>query len=70
MSDTIISAIISVVGSVLGSMALVNWRLQTLEKKVDEHNKWGEKFEAQVTDIAVIKNDISYIKKSIDRLAK
>ena len=73
MSEPVICAIITLCGSIASiaaSMALVNWRLQQLEKKVDEHNSWGEKFSKQSTDIALISQDVSYIKKTIERLEK
>ena len=38
-------------------------RLDRLEKKVDEHNGWGEKF-------ADIRNDIAEIKTKVDILGK
>lgn len=62
MSENIIIALLGVVAS----MGLVNWRLKKLEEKVDKHNAWGEKFAQQNTDIALIKQDIGYIKKAID----
>lgn len=68
MSEGIITALISVVGSVFGSMVLVNWRLKKLEEKVDKHNAWGDKFAAQNMDIAIIKNDMGYIRESIREL--
>ena len=42
MATEIIVAIISLIGVVISaitSLALVNWRLQELEKKVDKHNQ-------------------------------
>lgn len=33
-------------------------RLKSVEKKLDEHNGYAEKFTSISTDIAVIKNDI------------
>lgn len=38
-------------------------RLDRLEKKVDEHNGWGEKFGEIRKDIAIIKTEIEYIRK-------
>ena len=70
MNETVLSAIISVVGSVVSSYTLVNWRLKQLEDKVDRHNAWGDKFQGQTTDIALIKQDVSYIKDAIKRLEK
>lgn len=38
-------------------------RLDRLEKKVDEHNGWGEKFGDIKQDIAVIKTEIEILRK-------
>ena len=45
MSDTMFVAVMSLAGTLIGSVAgiiaasrLVNWRLQKLEEKVDKHN--------------------------------
>ena len=38
-------------------------RLDRLEKKVDEHNGWGEKFSEIKQDIAVIKTEIEILRK-------
>lgn len=38
-------------------------RLDRLEKKVDEHNGWGEKFGEIKKDIAVIKTEIEILRK-------
>lgn len=67
MSENVLIELIGMVGSIVASYSLVNWRLKKLEEKVDKHNAWGEKFQTQVTDIAVIKNDISYIKQMMDK---
>lgn len=46
MSDTVLVAILSLIGTILGSLGgiiiankLVNYRLEQLEKKVEKHNK-------------------------------
>lgn len=39
-------------------------RLDRLEKKVDEHNGWGEKFLSTETSIKVIQKDIEWLKSS------
>lgn len=46
MNNTIIVAVLSLVGTLIGSMAgiltankLVNYRIEQLEKKVDKHNQ-------------------------------
>lgn len=38
-------------------------RLDRLEKKVDEHNGYAKRFEEIGKDIAVIKTEISFIRK-------
>lgn len=38
-------------------------RLDRLEKKVDEHNGWGQKFGDIQKDIAVIKTEIEILRK-------
>ena len=68
MSDSIIIALIGAAASVLSSAALVNWRISQLEKKVSEHNAWGQKFSDQSKDIALIQKDIAYIKDWIKEL--
>lgn len=61
--------VVSAIISAISSMALVNWRLSTLEKKVDEHNAWGDKFQQQSTDIALIKQSLEFIKENISKSA-
>lgn len=71
MNTEIFAAVISFCGIIVSavlSMSLVNWRLQQLEKKVDEHNSWGNKFSQQEKDIAVIRTDVTYIKEAIQDL--
>lgn len=50
MSETIIVALISLVGTLAGSLGgilvaskLTNYRLEQLEKKVDKHNQFAER---------------------------
>lgn len=38
-------------------------RLDRLEKKVDEHNSYAKRFEEIGKDIAVVKTEISFIRK-------
>lgn len=38
-------------------------RLDRLEKKVDEHNGYAQKFETIGKDIAIIKTEIEFIRK-------
>lgn len=45
-----------------------NARLDALEKKVDLHNHYGKKFESCDKNIALIRKDITYMKKDINKL--
>lgn len=68
--ENIIIAIIGAIASVLSSATLVSWRLKKLEDKVDKHNGYSDTIAKMQTDIAVMKNDMSYIKSAITRLEK
>ena len=70
MSENIIIALIGVAGSVLSSALLVNWRLNKLEEKVDEHNGYSKTIASMQTDIALMQKDISYIKRAIEKLER
>ena len=68
MSETTIIALMSLIGSVIGTLGgilvsskLVNYRIEQLEKKVDKHNGFGEK-------IPVIQEQIKVINHRIDDL--
>lgn len=45
------------------NMALIEYRLQQLEKKVDKHNEYAKKFGECQQDIAVLKEDLKLWKK-------
>ena len=66
--ENIIIAIIGAIASVLTSASLVNWRLNKLEEKVDKHNGYSDKIASITTDIAVMKNDLTYIKNALKRM--
>ena len=70
MTENIIIAIIGAIASVIGSATLVNYRLTRLEEKVDKHSGYSDTIAEMQTDIAVMKNDLSYIKSAISRLEK
>lgn len=40
-----------------------NDRLDAIEKKIDEHNNYGKKFESCDKNIALIQKDIEYLKE-------
>ena len=83
MSESIIVAVITAVGAVLGQWIIssaskrkqtieeakreqrLNDRLEQIERKIDEHNGWGDKFATFSTDIAVIKTEIKGIKENM-----
>ena len=45
------------------NMALIEYRLQQLEKKVDKHNEYAKKFSECQQDIAILKEDFKLWKK-------
>lgn len=65
MSDTVLVAMISFVGTFIGSftgMNLIKWRIQQLEKKVEKHNSVVERTFRIEDDIKYIKEDIKDLK--------
>lgn len=65
MSDTVLVALISFVGTFIGSftgMNLIKWRIQQLEKKVEKHNSVVERTFRLEDDIKYIKEDIKDLK--------
>lgn len=70
MSDTVIVAIVSLLGTlggtfggILTSSKLTNYRIEQLEKKVDKHNNFAER-------IPVIENDIKVANHRIEDLER
>lgn len=70
MSEVIIVAIITGVCSVIGQWLIsrereirLDERLKSVEKKLDEHNKFSDKIGGIREDIASIKTDIKNIKE-------
>jgi len=64
MSETVIVALIALVGTVLGSLGgvltanrLTTYRLEQLEKKVDKHNQVVERTYALEEGIALLQAD-------------
>lgn len=74
MSEVIVGIIVAIITgffSVLGQWiisrereARMDERLKSVEKKLDEHNKFSDKIGGIQADIASIKTDISYLKES------
>lgn len=65
MSSTIIVALISLVGTLVGSLGgivvsskLTNYRIEQLEKKVDKHNNFAEKIPILSTKIDMLSQRI------------
>ena len=71
LSDAIIVAIIAGLCSVIGQWIIsrereirLDERLKSVEKKLDEHNKFSDKIGGIREDIAAIKTDIRNLKES------
>lgn len=68
MNSTIIVALISLVGTLVGSLGgilvsskLTNYRIEQLEKKVDKHNNFAEKIPVLSTKIDMLNQRIEEI---------
>lgn len=77
MSDVVIVGLLSLVGTILGTVGgiiaankLTTYRIEQLEKKVDKHNNLIERTYEIEQDIAVIQNDIKVANHRIDDLEK
>lgn len=69
MNETILVAILSLAGTLLGSIfgilaanKLVLYRLEQLEKKVEKHNSVVERMYALETKVAVEEEEIEHLK--------
>ena len=69
LSDVIVVALISLVGTALGTWGgirqankLTNYRIEQLEKKVDKHNQVIERTFKLEKDMAVIQEDLKNLK--------
>lgn len=69
MSETVIVAILSLLGTLFGTMGgimaankLVMYRLEQLEKKVEKHNKVVERMYNLETRVAVDEEEIEHLK--------
>ena len=77
MSETIIVAILSLVGTLGGSLLgilasnkLVMYRIEQLEKKVEKHNNVLARVYILEKDDAVIKEDLKVVNHRIEDLEK
>lgn len=66
MSETIIVALISLLGTLGGtfggivvSAKLINYRLEQLEKKVEKHNNFAERMPVVESEIKHIENELN-----------
>ena len=69
MSEAVIVALLSLVGTMFGSLfgiitasKLTNYRIEQLEKKVEEHNKVIDRVYKLEKDEAVIEEEIEQLK--------
>lgn len=69
MSETILVAVLSLVGTLLGSILgilaankLTNYRIEQLEKKVEKHNQVIERVYKLEKQEAVIEEEIDHLK--------
>ena len=77
MSETIIVGILSLIGTLIGSLSgilaankLVVYRIEQLEKKVEKHNNVLERVYVLEKDDAVIKEDLKVVNHKIEDLEK
>lgn len=71
MDSVVLSALISAGGmafTALGGMSLIRHRLTNVEKKLDIHNGYAKMFAEAHEDIAIMKNDISYLKDDVKEI--
>ena len=73
MSEVVIVAILSLLGTLIGSLAgiltankLTNYRIEQLEKKVEKHNSVIERVYKLETEEAVIQEEINQLKSFHD----
>ena len=72
MSEVLMVAVITGIFSVLGQWlisrereARMDERLKSVEKKLDEHNKFSDKITTITADISSIKTEIANLKEAI-----
>lgn len=77
MSETVLVAVLSLVGTLIGSFAgiitankLVNYRLQQLEIQVKAHNNFDTRLHKLDTDMEIVHEQIKVANHRIDDLEK
>lgn len=66
MTDTVIVALLSFAGTLLGSfsgMKLMSYRIEQLEKKVEKHNNFAERIPLVEEKIKVINHRLEDLEK-------
>lgn len=69
MSDVMIVAILSLIGTIVGSLGgiltankLTNYRIESLEKKVEKHNTMVERVYRLEMNEAIMEEEIEHLK--------
>lgn len=68
MTDTVIVAILSLLGTGLGSfggLKLMSYRIEQLEKKVDKHNHFAERLPVLEEKMTVANHRIEDLEKKV-----
>ena len=68
MSDTIIVAVLSFAGTLIGSfsgMKLMSYRIEQLEKKVEKHNNFATRMPVVENEVEHLKEEIQFIENNI-----
>ena len=75
MSDAVLVAILTLVGSGIGSLCgvvisvkLITYRIEQLEKRVEKHNNVIDRTYKLESEVAVIKNDIKSTNHVVEEL--
>ena len=75
MDSTVLVALLSLVGTLFGSLAgivvsskLTNYRLEQLEKKVDKHNGFAEKIPLLEEKLRVANNRVADRERQVEHL--
>ena len=75
MDSTVLVALLSLVGTLFGSLAgivvsskLTNYRLEQLEKKVDKHNGFAEKIPVLEEKLSVANNRSADLERQVEHL--
>lgn len=70
MTETVIVALLSFVGTLIGSfggMRLMSYRIEQLEKKVDKHNNFAERVPVLEEKMAVANHRIDDLERTTNK---